>query len=166
MQWHCLHSMRGRVYETVRCLSIYPSICLSQHQPTAENPLLQVCCSGPSGEETSIDWCSSGVRRANAGSATLSAYVCSWTQTCSWYNCTQCFHVAYLFFSCLQWLIADQRPVFAVLENDPYMSGHYSLMFGLVFTARCYASAVLAMGLCPCLCLCLSVSVCHKPVFY
>jgi len=31
-----------------------------------------------------------------------------------------------------------------------------------VFTARCYASEVLAMGLCPCLCL----SVCHKPVFY
>jgi len=29
-----------------------------------------------------------------------------------------------------------------------------------VFTARCYAIAVLAMGLCP------SVSVCHKPVFY
>ena len=25
-----------------------------------------------------------------------------------------------------------------------------------IFTARCYASAVLAMGLCPCLCLCLS----------
>jgi len=38
----------------------------------------------------------------------------------------------------------------------------------LVFTARCYASAVLAMGLCPCLCLCLSVclSVCHKSKFY
>ena len=32
----------------------------------------------------------------------------------------------------------------------------------LVFTARCYASAVLAMGLC----LCLSVSVCHKSEFY
>jgi len=29
-----------------------------------------------------------------------------------------------------------------------------------IFTARCYASAVLAMGLCP------SVCVCHKPVFY
>ena len=31
-----------------------------------------------------------------------------------------------------------------------------------VFTARCYASAVLAMGLCLCLCLC----VCHKSEFY
>ena len=31
-----------------------------------------------------------------------------------------------------------------------------------VFTARCYASAVLAMGLCPSV----SVSVCHMPVFY
>ena len=34
----------------------------------------------------------------------------------------------------------------------------------LVFTARCYASAVLAMGLC--LCLSVSVSVCHKSEFY
>ena len=33
-----------------------------------------------------------------------------------------------------------------------------------VFTARCYASAVLAMGLC--LSVSVSVSVCHKPVFY
>ena len=32
--------------------------------------------------------------------------------------------------------------------------------FTVVFTARCYASAVLAMGLC------LSVCVCHKLVFY
>jgi len=34
----------------------------------------------------------------------------------------------------------------------------------MLFTARCYASAILAMGLCPCLSV--SVSVCHKPVFY
>jgi len=32
----------------------------------------------------------------------------------------------------------------------------------LAFTARCYASAVLAMALCPSLCL----SVCHKSVCY
>ena len=32
------------------------------------------------------------------------------------------------------------------------------------FTARCYACAVLAMGLCPCLSV--SVCVCHKSVFY
>ena len=36
----------------------------------------------------------------------------------------------------------------------------YKLYHGYrVFTARCYASAVLAMGLCPCLSVCLSVSV-------
>jgi len=39
-----------------------------------------------------------------------------------------------------------------------------------IFTARCYASALLAMGLRPyaCLSVCLSVCVrvCHKPVFY
>ena len=33
-----------------------------------------------------------------------------------------------------------------------------------IFTARCYASAVLAIGLCPSVCVCLSL--CHKPVFY
>jgi len=38
--------------------------------------------------------------------------------------------------------------------------------FSVVFTARCYASAVLAMGLCPSVSVCLSVCVCHKPVFY
>jgi len=43
--------------------------------PTAANPLLQVCCCGPGGQEISIDCCSSGGRRAKAGSATLSAYV-------------------------------------------------------------------------------------------
>ena len=43
--------------------------------PTARNPLLQVCCCGPGGQEILIDCCSRGVRRMNAGSATLSAYV-------------------------------------------------------------------------------------------
>jgi len=37
-----------------------------------------------------------------------------------------------------------------------------------VLTALCYASAVLAMGLCPSVsvCVCLCLSVCHKSVFY
>ena len=64
----CLHSMRSRVYVTEQC----PSVCLSQHGPTAENPPLQVCCCGPGGQEMWIDCCSSSVRRA---SATLSVYV-------------------------------------------------------------------------------------------
>jgi len=39
-------------------------------------PLLQVCCCGPGWQEISIDCCTAGVMRlANAGSATLSAYV-------------------------------------------------------------------------------------------
>ena len=49
-----------------------PSVSLSQHGPTAANPLLQVCCCGPSQQELSIDCCSS--RWTNAGSATLSVY--------------------------------------------------------------------------------------------
>ena len=73
--WHCPRGVRGRVYETVRC----PSVCLSQRGVTAANPLLQVCCCRPGEEEISIGCCSSAVRWANAGSATLSAYVGSWT---------------------------------------------------------------------------------------
>ena len=37
-----------------------------------------------------------------------------------------------------------------------------AFLYRLVFPARCYVSAVLAMGLC----LSVSVSVCHKPAFY
>jgi len=73
--------MHSRVYVTVRCLSI----CLSQQGPTAANPLLQVCCCGPGGQEISVDCCTASAqqqRRADAGSATLSAYVGCWTQTC------------------------------------------------------------------------------------
>ena len=47
-----------------------------QHGPTAANPLLQVCCCGPGGQEIWIDCCTAGAqqqRRANAGSATLPA---------------------------------------------------------------------------------------------
>jgi len=33
-----------------------------------------------------------------------------------------------------------------------------TIIIVIIITARCYASAVLAMGLCP--------SVCHKPLFY
>ena len=70
-------SMRSRIYKTVRCLSVCLSVCPS----TAANPLLQVRCCGPDEQETSIDCCSSGVQRANAGSVTFSAYVNCWTQT-------------------------------------------------------------------------------------
>jgi len=46
------------------------------------NPVLHVCCWGLDGQQISIVCCSSGVRRANAGSVTLSAYVGSETHTC------------------------------------------------------------------------------------
>jgi len=38
--------------------------------------------------------------------------------------------------------------------------------FNSVFTVQCYASAVLAMGLCQSVTVCLSVCVCHKSEFY
>ena len=49
----------------------------------AANPLLQVCCCGPSGHEILIDCCmlsNSSMQRTKAGSATLSAYVSNWTE--------------------------------------------------------------------------------------
>jgi len=64
--------MRSKVDETVRCPSVRPSVCPSvcpTQNGTAANPLLQVCCCGPGGQEIAIDCCSSGVRWANAGSA-------------------------------------------------------------------------------------------------
>ena len=51
---------------------------LSRHERITENPLLQSCCCGPGGQEIPVDCCTAGAqlqRRANAGSATLSAYV-------------------------------------------------------------------------------------------
>ena len=75
--WYRPHSMRSRVYETVPCPSVCPAVCLSQHQSTAAKLSLQVCCCGLGGQDISTDCCSRGGRRANAGSATLSAYVCS-----------------------------------------------------------------------------------------
>ena len=71
--------MRSRVYETVRS----PHVCLYQQVHTAANPLLQVCCCWLPRARRAGDIdrllhgrrsARSGVRRANAGSATLSEY--------------------------------------------------------------------------------------------
>jgi len=47
--------MRSRVYETVRCPPVCPSVrlsvCLSQHGPTAANPLLQFAVVDPVGSK-------------------------------------------------------------------------------------------------------------------
>ena len=51
-------------------------------------------------------------------------------------------------------------------EHIIHGCSHLSVHLCLLFTARCYASAVLAMGLCPSVCVCVCLSVCHKPVFY
>jgi len=75
-------SVRPSVYLSV-CLSVCLSIC-----PTPANPLVQVCCCGPSWE-SDIDRLLLGARQRgirqgeNAGSATSSACVGSWTQTCN-----------------------------------------------------------------------------------
>jgi len=47
-------------------MSVRLSVCLFQHGPTAANPLLQVCCCGPGGQEISTDCCSSGGGRMRA----------------------------------------------------------------------------------------------------
>jgi len=60
--WHCQYNILSRVYERVQsvCMSVCPN------GPTAANPLLQVCCCGPSRQEISIDYSSSRMRQANA----------------------------------------------------------------------------------------------------
>jgi len=63
-----------RVYETLLRPSVRPSICLLCPS-VLSGPRKRVCCCGSGGQEISIDCCTAGVRRANAGSAALSAYV-------------------------------------------------------------------------------------------
>ena len=73
--WHSSHGLRSRVYVTVGCQSVCLSACLSQHGPTAANPLLQVCCCGPGRQEIAARPCCARQQQpANAGSETLSAY--------------------------------------------------------------------------------------------
>ena len=53
--WYCSWTvgtarMQSMLSEMVR----HPSTCLSQHGPTAVNPLLQVCCCGPGRQEILI----------------------------------------------------------------------------------------------------------------
>ena len=84
--WHCPHTIRSRVYVTVRC----PSVCLSQHDAAAVNPLLhgglllwtRWAGDRPIGRLLHDRRSAEQQRRVNAGSATFSAYVGSWTQTC------------------------------------------------------------------------------------
>jgi len=64
-------------FDLLKRYGVRPSVCSSQYGPTAANPLLHVCCCRLGGQEISIACCSSGMRRANAGSAKLSAYVAS-----------------------------------------------------------------------------------------
>ena len=44
-------------------VSVCSSACLSEHVPTAANPLVQVCCCGPGRQEISIDCCVAGARQ-------------------------------------------------------------------------------------------------------
>ena len=56
------HSMRSRIYATVRCPSS-PSICLSVCPPVPSGhctPLPRICCCGTGGQEISIDCCTAG----------------------------------------------------------------------------------------------------------
>ena len=95
---------------------VCPSICLSvclQHGPTTADPLLQVCCCGPGGQEISIDCCQA---RGCSGGRIRAVSRCQRTSEAE---------------HGLVWKIAFSTCVFSV------------------FTARCFAPAVLAMGLCP-----------------
>ena len=57
---------------------------------------------------------------------------------------------------------APLSPLKNIVARPPNLTVHLTQCGRLIFTARCYASAVLAMALCPSVCL----SVRHKSVFY
>ena len=87
--WHCPHSMQNRVYVAVRCPSVCPSVCLS-HSPaaTACGGFAVVSLVGRKYRSIAA-WPApqqhgAAARRAaeNAGSATFTANVGSWTQAC------------------------------------------------------------------------------------
>ena len=63
--WHCAHSMRSRVYKTVRCPSVRLSV--SQSVPTVERSsgVRRVCCWAPYAQKISID----GGKRPTAATA-------------------------------------------------------------------------------------------------
>ena len=71
---HCPHRARSGVYVTVRC----QSVCMSQHGPTAANPLLMWARRAAHIDRLLHGAQQRGVRRASAGSAALLAYVGSW----------------------------------------------------------------------------------------
>ena len=89
--WRCPHSMRSRVYVTARCPSV--SLFVRPSVPFARcNSVRLVCCCG-SGKNRKYRLIAArpaprqhevAARRsaANAGSATFTADLGSWTQTC------------------------------------------------------------------------------------
>ena len=62
---------------SMKWYSVRLSVCPSMGQQQQ-----QICCCGPGGQEISISCCSSDVQRVNVYSATFSAFIGSWTQTC------------------------------------------------------------------------------------
>jgi len=86
--------------------------------------------------------------------------VCNEVQTCIRLDCSHCQSLSLASVKSRLVLPFRYRLTRVVLDKGP-LNGCVIYVI-CVFTARCYASAVLAMGLCLCLCL----SVCHKSEFY
>jgi len=83
--WHCPCSIWSRVYKTVQCLSVCLSVHPSVHsrEPTAAGLLLWAQQGGDISQLLQL-------RRANAGSATLSAYVGIVTEHTDLFICCKC----------------------------------------------------------------------------
>jgi len=86
--WHCLHSMLCRFYII---MVRYPYICLSQYGPTALTAAGLLLWAQHAGDIDQL--LPSTQQRAGVGSAALSAYVGSWTQTCNTCLCVYSFFV-------------------------------------------------------------------------
>ena len=84
--WHYPLSMRNRFYVAALCPSVRLSVRLSQHEPTAANPLLQVCCCGPGRQEISIHRCMAGAQQhrhaaGKCGQCHVVSVRSSWTRS-------------------------------------------------------------------------------------
>ena len=81
-------------------------------------------------------------------------------------------YVFFVFFILLNMFLAIINDTYSEVKADistqksEFEMSDYLKQVRCLFTARCYASAVLAMGLCLCLCLSICPSVCHKSEFY
>ena len=122
--WHCRHSMRSRVYETVRCPPVCSSVC-----PSMVAQQQSLYCRFAAVSPADRNWGDIDrlleQRRANAGTATFSAYV-----------------------------VVEHRLVFSLISSSSYSLLKCSTMYLFNFTLQyirsiCYNMATMRCRMTP-----------------